>query len=174
MTEIELKDSCQALLGNYLKLKRRDRDLTQEEVGINVGYSPHTAKQAISQIERGVTWVPDKKFSEFVRFLELDSSFFSLLSYYYSIKNYQETQKMLQKLEEHAIRNMSDDLSIPLTNSRPAATSSPAAKPQNVESDNDRMERHLAKLKDFYEKGLIDEDDYKMAKKDALKKFMEI
>jgi transcriptional regulator with XRE-family HTH domain len=169
MTEMELKDTCQALLGNYLKLKRRDRDLTQEEVGINVGYSPHTAKQAISQIERGVTWVPDKKLSEFVRFLELDSSFFSLLSYYYSIKNYQETLKMLQKLEEHAIRNMSDDLQIPLNNSQPPAATTAPTEPKGAE-----MERHLSKLKDFFEKGLIDEDDYKIAKRDALKKFMEI
>lgn len=174
MTEIELKDSCQALLGNYLKLKRRDRDLTQEEVGINVGYSPHTAKQAISQIERGVTWVPDKKFSEFVRFLELDSSFFSLLSYYYSIKNYEETHKMLQKLEEHAIRNMSDDLSIPLHTTQPVAATVPPKEAPPEESEQDKMESHLAKLKDFFEKGLIDEDDYKIAKRDALKKFMEI
>lgn len=168
MTDAELKDNCQLLLGNYLKLKRRERDLTQEEVGINVGYSPHTAKQAISQIERGVTWVPDKKISEFVRFLELDSSFFSLLSYYYSIKNYRETYNMLGKLEAQAIRNMSDDMQINLQKAPVVAVAAVA-----VESKEDEMEKTLEKLKDFFEKGLIDEEDYKIAKRDALKKFME-
>ena len=95
---VDIKQDCQALLGAYLKFTRRKRDLTQEEVGINVGYSPHTAKQAISQIERGVTWVPDKKLKEFVSFLELNKSFFSLLSHYYSIKNYAKVQEMIKML----------------------------------------------------------------------------
>ncbi|MEM6271204.1 MAG: SHOCT domain-containing protein [Bacteroidota bacterium] len=165
---MDLKEQCQSLLGNYLKLKRRERDLTQEEVGINVGYSPQTAKQAISQIERGVTWVPSKKLSEFVRFLELDASFFSLLSYYYSIKNYTETHNMLQKLQAHAIRNLSDDMQIPLGQPR-----SPVPAKASAESDpEEKLERHLAKLKDLFDKGLIDEDDYKEAKRDALKKLL--
>ena len=169
ISEIELKDRCQNLLGNYLKLKRRERDLTQEEVGINVGYSPHTAKQAISQIERGVTWVPDKKLSEFVRFLELDSSFFSLLSYYYSIKNYDEVFNMLQKLQAHAIRNMSDDMQISLDKPRAAhAPEKPA-----VASKEDQLEAQLKKLKNFFDQGLIDEDDYKEAKREALRKMLD-
>ena len=170
-SELELKDRCQNLLGNYLKLKRRERDLTQEEVGINVGYSPHTAKQAISQIERGVTWVPDKKLSEFVSFLELDSSFFSLLSYYYSIKNYTEVFNMLQKLQAHAIRNMSADMQISLD--KPHAARSADAPTAPVTSKEDKLEAHLKKLKELHDKGLIDEDDYKEAKREALKKMLE-
>ncbi|HHG85322.1 MAG TPA: hypothetical protein ENJ82_11305 [Bacteroidetes bacterium] len=164
-SDAELKDKCQALLGNYLKLKRRERDLTQEEVGINVGYSPHTAKQAISQIERGVTWVPGKKMSEFVNFLELDKSFFSLLSYYYSIKNFSKTQEMLLNIQAKAIQNMSGNsgniLQKASISSAPAQTNS-----------EDELERYLAKLKDLHAKNLIDDEDYKEAKREALKKFM--
>lgn len=163
----ELKEQCQSLLGNYLKLKRRERDLTQEEVGINVGYSPHTAKQAISQIERGVTWVPGKKMNEFVSFLELDSSFFSLLSYYYSIKNYHKSHEMLVNLQDQAIRNMSGDSDVPLARSQADAPANTA-----VATKGNDLESHLSKLKDLFEKGLIDNEDYKEAKRDALKKFM--
>ncbi|MEM7036418.1 MAG: SHOCT domain-containing protein [Bacteroidota bacterium] len=34
------------------------------------------------------------------------------------------------------------------------------------------LEAHLTKLKDLHSKGLIDDDDYKEAKREALKKFM--
>lgn len=163
MEEASVKEKCQGLLGNYLKMKRRERDLTQEEVGINVGYSPHTAKQAISQIERGITWVPDKKLNEFVEFLVLDASFFSLLSHYYSIRKYEEVYKMLRNLMDHEVRSMSESMRIKIA---PAEMQTPAEPVQSIESK-------LEKLRELHEKGLIDDEDYKEAKREALKKFMD-
>lgn len=150
------RQSSQDLLGNYIKLKRRERQITQEELGINVGYSPSAAKQAVSQIERGITWLPDARLPEFIEYLHLSEDFFRRLAHYFSIKNYQYTRELLEGLHAR-------ELGAPPVSRQASPTQASAASPTTLESQ-------LEKLKGLLEKGLIDEGDYKEAKRDLLKK----
>lgn len=157
------KSNAQDLLGNYVKMKRLELNWTQEQLGINVGYAPQTAKQSISQLERGITWIPGKKLDEFIATLELDRSFFQLLQYHFSSNNYGEAEKMLTKLNEYELKRMSKSIGYELE---------PARKPQ-VSPAQKPIEDRLVRLKDLFEKGLIDEAEYKEAKREVLRAFYE-
>ena len=165
MSSENSKSNAQDLLGNYIKMKRLELNWTQEQLGINVGYSPQTAKQSISQLERGITWIPGKKLDEFITTLNLDRSFFQLLQYHFSSSNYSEAEKMLQKLSEYELKRMSKSIRYELEAQSPQPQFQPIAEKS--------IEDRLIRLKDLFEKGLIDEEDYKQSKREVLRKFYE-
>lgn len=111
----QLKLNAQQMLGSRLKMRRMEMSLTQEELGVYVGYSPMAAKQAISQIERGVTWIPNKKQSEFILHLQLDRELVTLLSYHFFSRNYSEVLQMLRERNEAELRHRTQRLRINMT-----------------------------------------------------------
>ena len=157
------KHNAQDLLGSYVKMKRLELNWTQEQLGINVGYAPQTAKQSISQLERGITWIPGKKLDEFITALSLDRSFFQLLQYHFSSSNYAEAEKMMKKLNDYELKRMSRSIGYELE-----APANPAQPPASKS-----IEDRLTRLKNLFERGLIDEDDYKEAKKEILRTLYE-
>ncbi|MCB9232626.1 MAG: helix-turn-helix transcriptional regulator [Bacteroidia bacterium] len=115
----QLKQQAQEMMGNRLKMRRMEMSLTQEELGVNVGYSPMAAKQAISQIERGITWLPTRKQDEFVKELHLDPNLMTLASYHYFSRNYEEVVSMLREREEAELRHRTQRLRINMSKSAP-------------------------------------------------------
>lgn len=168
MSSENAKNNAQDLLGSYVKMKRLELNWTQEQLGINVGYAPQTAKQSISQLERGITWIPGKKLDEFINALSLDRSFFQLLQYHFSSSNYAESEKMLKRLNEYELKRMSRSIGYELEPLTPA-TPAPAPEPAPKKTVEDRLTR----LKNVYDKGLIDEEDYKEAKREILRSLYE-
>lgn len=157
----DLRAKAQEMLGMLIKMKRKEHGMTQEELGVHVDYSPHAAKQAISQIERGVTWIPVKKLSQFVSTLNLDEDFMKLLNYQYHSRNFAESIKIMKAQKAKEIRNRGDDLESQSAVSRPAP-----------KMGKDDLEEKLVALKEMFEKGLIEEDEFKQMKGEILKKFV--
>lgn len=157
------KQKAQELLGKLIKRKRIELNKTQEELGVNVGYSPQGAKQAISQLERGLGWIPTKKQEFFVQFLMLDPAFIQLLFYHYFSRNYVKSLEMLRDLEDKKLRSLSTAIN---TSSHSPDSAESAISPQ-LNIDN-----KLAQLKKLFERGLIDEEEYKSSKKEVLERFL--
>ncbi|MFN0204369.1 MAG: helix-turn-helix domain-containing protein, partial [Bacteroidia bacterium] len=94
------KTEAHKLLGNVVRKKRLEKGLTQEALGAELGYSSQTAKQVISQIERGAVWIPTKKVSDFIKVLNLDSIFYQKVNFLFAIGNYDEVFSLLKQRAE--------------------------------------------------------------------------
>src|SRR5437868_2862270 len=108
--QIDKKNEARALMGEYLRRKRLECNYLQEEFGVKVGYSPTSAKQAISQIERGSVSIPKNKLDLFVKHLVLDDKLFRQLDYWESMNQYEQiVAKMQAQLKsEYGIDSSAD------------------------------------------------------------------
>lgn len=168
----EMQQKAQELLGQRVKLKRIEKGLTQEELGIAVDYSVQTAKQAISKIERGQVWIPNKKVEAFNKVLGFDPQVMSLVTYHYHARNYADVIERLEKQKDWEIKTRSQAIDSKLESVNDG-NNKKETRVENSESSLAGLEEHLEALKRLREKELITEEEYSKMKQDTWKKFME-
>lgn len=159
-----------AELGNFLKMRRLDLGLTQIEVGELVGYSPEVAKQAISQIERGVTGIPAKKNEAFIKILHLEEGVFKLINYYSSANQYNEALKLIQA----KMQTEMDTKTGKLVKVEGKMVPEQQQTQSNSTTPEPGLEAKLQRLKDLHEAGLITQEDYDASRQKLLNSFLGI
>ena len=163
-------DSIQKLLGSFLKEKRMEKSWTQEDLGIRVGYKAEAAKQAISQIERGISSIPKDKAGKFIEALSIDEQWL--------IETLNSSAKEMQlDQSENAGKK---DLELALVGFAGLLAgnliASKKGKPLRKENTcvNNKIDiscrENLRQLKELFDEGLIDEGEYKEMKSKILKK----
>lgn len=150
-------------LGHFLKMQRLDQNKTQEELGIAVGYSPAVAKQAISQVERGITGIPAKKLDEFVRELDLTKGIFQMVNYHASVNDYDAALKLIESQMNQEVREKTGKL---IRKDGELKVETPEAPTQN------ELEQKLTRLKTLHTAGLITQEDYDESRKKLLDSFL--
>ncbi|MCB1192208.1 MAG: helix-turn-helix domain-containing protein [Leptospiraceae bacterium] len=158
------------LIGEILKEKRQVIGLTQEDLGLRVGYKPNACKQAISQIERGITSIPRDKAKKFIEILQIDDNWLidTIHSQVENIRTSPDKQKEIGSLEE-ALVGFTGLLAGSIIAS--SGKYLPTANPKEVVSPESYGKEELQKLKSLYEENLIDESEYKEMKKKVLEKY---
>ena len=154
------------LIGEILKEKRMSLGLTQEEMGLRVGYKENASKQAISQIERGVTSIPRDKVKKFIEVLKIDDDWLikTIHSQVESIISKPDFNNSSYTLEEALV-----GFTGLLAGSIIAKTEFP--KPVVPHNISDYGKEELKKLKELFSDGLIDELEYKETKQKILNKY---
>ena len=188
--EEDFKSRAFQLLGNIIRKKRIEQNITQDTLGEKVGYGELTRRQAISQIERGNVSIPNKKLNLFIDELRLDNTFITQVNYLLSRGDYEEATHLLEEREEQ-------ELKIAVQISHHVPTSQEATM-ENIQGNQDReiseipetdgadgitnviqtdttsidiAEIKLAKLKVLFEKELITEEEFALKKKEVLDKY---
>lgn len=159
-----------------MKRKKLDFSLLQDELGVRIGYSPTSARQAISQIERGSVMVPARKLSPLVKELMLDETLFRQLAFYIDLGQYEEATKRLdQYFRQQFNYSMIEEKTVRQQQSNPQADAraqQPKADAQGTHPKEPGIEAKLEKLKKLFEAELINEQDYDAAKQDLLSKWL--
>lgn len=192
--ESDFKRKAFELLGDTIRKKRIEQSLTQEELGLKVGYGELTRRQAISQIERGSVAIPNKKLTLFINLLKLDNTFISEINFLISKGRYEEAAFLLEEREAEE-RKIAASLSVhtPMTNEDTKTLFMVMGKndPEQIEEPNaeeagendlpsvkdtismsfDSAEQKLTRLKALFEKALINEEEYSYKKKEILDKY---
>lgn len=166
----DAKAAFLAELGNFLKMRRLDLGKTQVEIGELVGYEANVAKQAISQIERGVTGIPAKKTDAFIKELMLDEGVFKLINYYTSVNQYDEALKLIQTKMQTEMDTKTGKLV------RVEGQMVPQKEQSHGKSNENEpgLEAKLQRLKDLHEAGLITKEDYDASRQKLLDSFLGI
>jgi transcriptional regulator with XRE-family HTH domain len=157
-------------LGNFLKMRRLDLGKTQIEIGELVGYGAEVAKQAISQIERGVTGIPAKKTDDFIKALSLDEGVFKLINYYTSVNQYSEALKLVQSKMQTEMDTKTGKL-VRVDGKMVPEKEQPQANSSGNEPD---LEAKLQRLKNLHVAGLITQEDYDVSRQKLLDSFLGI
>ncbi|MFW5658644.1 MAG: helix-turn-helix domain-containing protein [Bacteroidota bacterium] len=180
------------MLGELVRRKRLDFSLLQDELGVRVGYSPTSAKQAISQIERGAVMVPARKLSPLVSELMLDEQLFRQIAFYLDINNYEEAARRLdQYFQEQFGYSMVEEKTVSQSKTAKDSNPKPTAPSNRSSANASRHARHgnppqpaddsmtkaelrqkLEDLKELLEAELISQSDYDNAKADLLKQWL--
>ena len=152
-------------MGNFLKLKRLEKGYTQEHLGALAEYSQGGAKQAISQIERGLSWIPLDKKDRLIRVLGLDPNTIEVACHHFVNEDYNTAIKILADAQKAEIKLKTQYI----TNAGmvPARVEQ---QPENAPISEANPEEKLEKLKHLFEKGLIPESLYHEKMKDILDK----
>lgn len=162
-----LKTYALQLWGDYVRLKRTETlDLLQSELGSQLEYSPNAAKQAVSQLEHGRGWIPKNKFKTFVRVLKLDESVFRRLDYHYNTGEYDKMVEVLTdllKTEFQVTPHQPEEVPRPKMPEGPVSPPIPAGD----------LKGRLLKLKETFDWGLINQEEYDEARKRILEQFVE-
>lgn len=155
------------LWGDYVRLKRTSTlNKLQSELGSLLEYSPNAAKQAVSQIEHGRSWIPKNKFRTFAQVLDLDESLFRRLDYHYSVNEYDKMIELLTELLQTEFDFKPHQPEIVFRASLPEGPASPPIPAGD-------LKQRLQKLKEAFEAELILQDEYDEARKRILEQFVE-
>lgn len=188
--EEDFKSKAFQLLGNIIRKKRIEQNITQEELGNKVGYGELTRRQAISQIERGNVSIPNKKLNLFIDALKLDNTFITQVNYLLSRGEYETAMGLLEEREEQELK-IATAISHHVPTSDVAQTLSHHGEqdqemielPHTEEADGilnrtetdtasiDMAEIKLAKLKVLFDKQLITEEEFALKRKEILDKY---
>lgn len=189
----DIKSRAFQLLGNFIRKKRIEQNLTQEELGARVGYGEQTRRQAISQIERGNVSIPNKKLNLFIDELKLDNTFVTQVNYHLSKGEYAEAVRLLEDREELEYKiavqltphepihpeeasgerqgTQAQLREAPETDGAEAIVNTVAEIAEEVEAAIETAEIKLSKLKVLFEKELITAEEFEMKRKEILDKY---
>ncbi len=155
------------LWGEYVRLVRIQKlDMLQHELGILLDYSPTAAKQAVSQIEHGRSWIPKNKYSKFVEVLQLDEGLFRQLDYLFNASQYNRMAAILTDL----LRNEFDHRPFEPEHIHPSTVAVGISSPP---APTGELVERLQMLKAAYEQHLIEDNEYEDARKRVLEQFVE-
>ena len=163
-------EPIQKLLGSFLKEKRKEKGWTQEEFGVQVGYKSEAAKQSVSQIERGNAHIPKNKAGKFIKALSIDEQWLletlnSLTRETRSGKSGDRGKRDLE-LALAGFAGLFAGSRIASKIGKPIGREYECVNKKNDSSDKD----DLKQLKELFDEGLIDENEYKEVKSNILKK----
>lgn len=188
--EEDFKSRAFQLLGNIIRKKRIEQNITQDTLGEKVGYGELTRRQAISQIERGNVSIPNKKLNLFIDALKLDNTFITQVNYLLSRGEYEEATHLLEEREEQELK-----IAIEISHHVPTSDEATITNLQGEQDPEIRESPHpdeadgienshetdltainiaeikLAKLKVLFEKELITEEEFDLKRKEVLDKY---
>jgi transcriptional regulator with XRE-family HTH domain len=156
------------LWGDYLRRKRLEHDLLQYQLGVSLAYSTGSAKQAISQLENGRTWVPRAKLDALIEQLKLDPSWVRQLDYFFHAHQYGRVVELLRKQLQH-------DFGLELPTAQDINSGKPLPKARNLDAayakSQPSLQDKLVQLKQAWEQQLISQAEYESTRKRLLDQF---